>query len=98
MSAGRRVKEEGADNDLLARIAADPLFSAVHGSLQDLMDPAVGRIHLLLPHCSPNLTFWQLFIGRSPQQVDEFLQEVIDPLLEQNQDKLGKVAVDGVNV
>lgn len=98
MSAGRRVKEEGADNDLLARIAADPLFSAVHGSLQDLMDPAVGRIPLPLPHCNPNLTLWQLFIGRSPQQVDEFLQEVIDPLLEQNQDKLGKVAVDGVNV
>lgn len=27
MAAGKRVKEEGASNDLLERIAADPLFS-----------------------------------------------------------------------
>mmetsp|Transcript_23966 Transcript_23966/g.35177 ORF Transcript_23966/g.35177 Transcript_23966/m.35177 type:complete len:481 (+) Transcript_23966:58-1500(+) len=45
MESGRRVKEEAAPNDLLERIAADPLFSAVHGSLDALMDPLlfVGR-------------------------------------------------------
>ena len=39
------MKEEGAANDLLERIAADPLFSAVHGSLGTLLDPSlfVGR-------------------------------------------------------
>ena len=40
MEAGRRVKEEGADNDLLERIAADPDF---HLDLEDLersMEPS----------------------------------------------------------
>ena len=39
MAAGKRVKEEGAHNDLLERIAADSLFAAVHGSLDTLLDP-----------------------------------------------------------
>jgi adenylosuccinate lyase len=45
MAAGRRVKEEGASNDLLSRIALDPLFVAVHDHLDQLLDPAkfVGR-------------------------------------------------------
>lgn len=45
MEAGKRVKEEGAPNDLLERIAKDPLFSAVHGKLDTLLDPAlfIGR-------------------------------------------------------
>ena len=45
MAAGRRVKEEGASNDLLQRIAQDALFTAVHGHLDQLLDPAqfVGR-------------------------------------------------------
>lgn len=39
------MKEEGADNDLLSRIAGDKLFSAVHGTLDSLLDPSlfVGR-------------------------------------------------------
>ena len=45
MAAGRRVKEEGASNDLLSRIGQDPLFTAVHSHLHELLDPAqfVGR-------------------------------------------------------
>lgn len=45
MAAGKRVKEEGADNDLLDRIRRDPLFSALHASLDNLMDPMlfIGR-------------------------------------------------------
>ena len=40
-----QVKEEGADNDLLSRIASDNLFSAVHSTLDTLLDPSlfVGR-------------------------------------------------------
>ncbi len=45
MEAGRRVKEEGLENDLLERIAADPLFHLSYGELEELMNPAdyVGR-------------------------------------------------------
>lgn len=45
MAAGRRVKEDGAVNDLMERIAADPLFSAVKEQLSTLVDPNrfVGR-------------------------------------------------------
>ncbi|MBQ9828472.1 MAG: adenylosuccinate lyase [Lachnospiraceae bacterium] len=39
MAAAKRVKEEGADNDLLDRIAADPAFKTDLESLQQLMDP-----------------------------------------------------------
>jgi len=41
MAAGRRVKEEGATNDLLTRIAADPLFAAVHDRLDSLVDASL---------------------------------------------------------
>jgi adenylosuccinate lyase len=45
MEAGRHVKEEGGDNDLLQRIAADPAFHLSLGELEKRMDPAayVGR-------------------------------------------------------
>jgi adenylosuccinate lyase len=45
MAAGKRVKEEGAANDLLERVAGDALFAAVHGSLDQLLDSSkfVGR-------------------------------------------------------
>eukprot|EP01038_Epipyxis_sp_PR26KG_P008968 gene8968-12097_t len=79
MEAGKRVKEEGASNDLLSRIAADPLFSAVHDRLDQLLDPS-------------------LFIGRASEQVEEFIQECIDPILLANNDKLGKSVIDAVNV
>ena len=38
-AAGRRVKEEGLDNDLLARIAADPAFGLTEKDLAPLLDP-----------------------------------------------------------
>lgn len=40
MAAAKKVKEEGCANDLLQRIAADPLFSATSTSLETIMDPA----------------------------------------------------------
>ncbi|MBQ5951881.1 MAG: adenylosuccinate lyase [Lachnospiraceae bacterium] len=45
MEAGRRVKEEGADNDLLARIAADPAFGVTREELEEKLRPSlyVGR-------------------------------------------------------
>jgi adenylosuccinate lyase len=38
-AAGARVKDEGAENDLLARLAADPVFSAVKSEIPGLADP-----------------------------------------------------------
>ena len=40
MEAGRTVKVEGKDNDLLERIAADPAFNLTLEDLQKTMDPA----------------------------------------------------------
>ena len=40
MEAGRTVKEEGGENDLLSRIAADPGFGLAEEELQALMEPA----------------------------------------------------------
>lgn len=62
MAAGARVKQEGAANDLLDRIRNDDLFKAVHGKLDELLDPS-------------------LFIGRAPEQVTEFCEEMVDPIL-----------------
>ncbi|MGN0711264.1 MAG: adenylosuccinate lyase [Anaerovoracaceae bacterium] len=45
MEAGKMVKVEGKDNDLLQRIAADPAFNMTIEQLEAIMDPAnfVGR-------------------------------------------------------
>ncbi|TCL60650.1 adenylosuccinate lyase [Kineothrix alysoides] len=45
MEAGKNVKEEGKDNNLLELIAADPAFNMTLGDLQKTMDPTkyVGR-------------------------------------------------------
>jgi adenylosuccinate lyase len=45
MAAGALVKGQGKSNDLLERIALDPLFASVHDRLHALIDPKlfVGR-------------------------------------------------------
>lgn len=79
MAAGKRVKEEGAANDLLDRIAADPLFKPVHDHMDSLLDPS-------------------LFIGRCPQQVEEFVAEEIAPLLKSHAHLLDVQDLDTVNI
>ena len=64
MAAGRRVKEDGASNDLMERIAGDALFAAVREELSSLVDPA-------------------RFVGRAPEQVLEFMEDMLDPILAQ---------------
>ena len=39
-----------------------------------------------------------LFVGRAPQQVDGFLEQDTNPVLEANKDLLTVESVDGVNV
>ena len=45
MAAGRRVKEEGLENDLLDRLRNDPAFAAIKEDFDSLIDPAafIGR-------------------------------------------------------
>ncbi len=61
-AAAKQVKQEGASNDLMQRLAADPAFANV--SWDEALDPMA-------------------FVGRAPQQVDEFVAEVVQPLLAQ---------------
>ena len=61
-AAAYRVKAEGGDNDLLARLKADPAFAAVADTLDNSLDPL-------------------RYVGRAPQQVEEFLNEVVAPLI-----------------
>lgn len=45
MAAGKRVKEEGLDNDLIDRIAADPMFGMTREQIMAHLDPVsyIGR-------------------------------------------------------
>ncbi len=77
MEAGKNVKVEGKDNNLLELIAADPSFNLTLEELQKTMDPSK-------------------YVGRSPIQVDEFLTEVVNPILEANKEDLGLTATINV--
>ena len=61
VAAGKVVKEEGGANDLIDRIAADPMFGLTKDEILAHMDPAA-------------------YIGRCPEQVTEFIEQVIDPI------------------
>jgi adenylosuccinate lyase len=45
LAAAAQVKEHGLDNDLVARVAADPDFAPIHAELEGLLDPStfIGR-------------------------------------------------------
>ena len=73
MEAGKNVKQEGKDNNLLELIAADPAFNMTIDELKKSMDPIK-------------------YVGRSKEQVEEFLSEVVNPILEDNKDILGMTA------
>ena len=70
MEAGKHVKEEGKENNLLELIAADPAFNMTLEELQKSMEPS-------------------RYEGRAPRQVDNFLKNVVNPILEENKELLG---------
>ncbi len=70
MEAGRNVKVEGRENNLLELIAADPAFNMTLEDLQKTMEPS-------------------RYVGRSKEQVEAFLVNVINPILEENKALLG---------
>ncbi len=73
MEAGRNVKEEGKENNLLELIAADPSFNMSLEDLKKSMDPA-------------------RYTGRSKEQVEAFVKNVVSPVLEANKELLGVTA------
>ena len=73
MEAGKTVKVEGKDNNLLELIAADPAFNLTLEELQKTMDPSK-------------------YVGRAPRQVEVFLRDVVNPVLNENKEVLGMKA------
>lgn len=73
MEAGRHVKEEGKDNNLLELIAADPAFNLTLEELKQSMEPSG-------------------YVGRAPLQVEKFLAQEVQPVLEKNKGMLGMTA------
>ena len=71
MEAGKSVKEEGKDNNLLELIANDPAFGM---TLEELKNSTMEL---------------SKYVGRAPEQVDAFLTNVINPILDANKDVLG---------
>ena len=70
MDAGRIVKQDGGENDLLERIANDPAFGVTLDQLKTIMKP-------------------ELYVGRAPQQTEEFVENFIKPITEKYSDLLG---------
>ena len=62
IAAGAVVKEQGLPNDLIKRIAADPLFGLSEDEIMANMDA-------------------RKYVGRSPEQVTEFLNNDVRPVL-----------------
>jgi adenylosuccinate lyase len=63
VAAANRIKEEGAPNDLVERIAHDAAIGLTREELRETLDPA-------------------LHVGRAPEQVDAFLRDYVEPVLE----------------
>ena len=70
MEAGKNVKQEGKENNLLELIAADPSFNLTLEELEANMEPAK-------------------YVGRAPYQVNVFLCDVVNPILDANKELLG---------
>ncbi len=65
MEAGKKVKEEGLENDLCERILADPMFMITKEEMDAIMKP-------------------ENFTGRCSEQVEEFVNEFVKPVLDAN--------------
>ncbi|MBQ2461631.1 MAG: adenylosuccinate lyase, partial [Clostridia bacterium] len=68
--AARHVKEEGGENDMIERVAADPSFQLNEEDLRAVLKP-------------------ENYTGRSAEQVTEYLDEIIRPLLKETAGEAG---------
>lgn len=66
LAAGKVVKEQGKDNDLLNRLAGD------------------DRIPFSLQELESMISDYSQFTGRAKEQTEDFLFEIVSPLLEKN--------------
>ena len=73
MEAGRNIKQEGKDNNLLELIAGCDTFNLTLDELKAYMIPSN-------------------YVGRSAEQVDNYLDNFVKPVLEANKDCLGAKA------
>jgi adenylosuccinate lyase len=79
-AAGHRVKQEGLDNDLLDRVKADPMFqSKARGGK---LDRDLNWDNLMDP---------MQYVGRSVEQTERFVREVVEPLRERYADELASL-------
>lgn len=70
MEAGKRVKQDGLENDLLERIIADDLFNLTSEEMNQLLTPSD-------------------YIGRSIEQVNDFIKNEVDPIRNSHVNDLG---------
>ncbi len=73
LASGKVVKEQGGDNDLLARLASD------------------DRIPFELKELEAMVSDYSQFTGRAEKQTEEFLAEVVSPLLRANKENMTSV-------
>lgn len=69
MQASKVVKEEGGKNDLVDRIAAEPIFGLTKEDIMKILEP-------------------KNFVGRAPQQVEEYIKQYVKPVLDENKDSI----------
>ncbi|RMH27485.1 MAG: adenylosuccinate lyase [Planctomycetota bacterium] len=79
-AAGHRVKQEGLDNDLLERLKRDPMFrsKASGGALERDLN-------------WDNLMDPMQYVGRSVEQTERFVREVVEPLRERYAEELANL-------
>ncbi len=79
-AAGHRVKQEGLDNDLLERLKQDPMFrsKARGGALERDLN-------------WDNLMDPMQYVGRSVEQTERFVREVVEPLRERYAEELANL-------
>ncbi|KAA0257431.1 adenylosuccinate lyase [Deferribacter autotrophicus] len=70
MEAGKKVKLDGMENDLLERLINDKRIPLDENEIKSLLNP-------------------KDFIGRAPEQVVEFINEEVDPVIEKYRNELG---------
>ena len=86
-AAGLRVKSEGLDNDLLDRLKADKSFwSTARGGP---LSAELNWDDLLDP---------MKYVGRSVEQTERFIKEVVEPLREQYGDAIAELGTSGPRV
>ena len=86
-AAGLRVKQEGLDNDLLERLKNDQNFwSAKRGG------PLSAELNW------DGVMDPMKYVGRSVEQTERFIKEVVEPLREQYKDAIAKLGTSGPKV